>query len=170
MGPHAQPVAHLRTGEARHPGPGAQPTSGVSQPDGRIDFLNLETINISSLARTEGLLKEMASDVVIIQEHPTREGAAQAYAAIFAQDHRFLHCGPVAMVGLQPTAGVGATWKRHPAFGVFPLQVTADKAKICYDCGRLCKFRLVLPGTAFVIYVVYGYTNSHTDALQREKN
>ena len=84
VGPHAQPVAQLRTGEARHPGPGPQPTLGVSRHEDRIDFINLETINISSLARTEGLLKERTVDVVFIQEHITREGAAPAYAASFA--------------------------------------------------------------------------------------
>ena len=59
--------------------------------------------------------------------------------------------------------------RNHPAYKLVPAAMHTSDAEVYNRAGRLDKYRLILPAVQYVLYAVYGYTNSHTDAAHRAK-
>ena len=74
------------------------------------------------------------------------------------------------MNGHQPAAGVGTAAKHHTAYKLIEVPLTMEASKVYYTAGRLSNHRLVVPGAHYLVYNIYGYTNSHTDPAQRAKH
>ena len=147
-GPHGQPIYYAHLGEATVPGPTTVMPPAEEETHDNID---IETIHISNLVRHQGAVKYRVANILFVQEHTTRSGACKAACAELRKANYDAHMGPVAMVGVQPTAGVGYVLRQHAAYNVIEVERLSPNT-ICYrDAGRYYKYRACCKGLTFIV-------------------